>query len=215
MKKVYLISGLGADRTVFSKLDLSFCEPVFLDWIKPLKNDTLRSYALRLSEKITEPDATIIGLSMGGMMASEIVKANPAMKAIIISSNRTSKEFPPYTRFLIKYLPLYRLTTKAIMRLIFPINCWVMGAETAADKQRLRDVIERTDLPFVKWCINSIGHWDLTEPQPNIIHIHGDKDNLLRYQYVHADYTIKGGGHLMIMNKANELSVLLRKLIEQ
>lgn len=213
MKKVYLISGLGADRTVFSRLDLSFCEPVFLDWITPHKKESLRSYALRLSEKITEPDATIIGLSMGGMIASEIVKANPAMRAIIISSNRTAKEFPPYTRFSIKYLPLYKLTTRTTMRIIFPINCWVLGAESEADKKHLRGVIERTDLPFVKWCIWSIGRWDLTDPQPNVIHIHGNKDNLLPYRYVKPDYTINNGGHLMIMNKANELSILLRKLI--
>ncbi len=214
MKKVYLISGLGADRTVFSKLDLSFCEPVFLDWIEPHKKESLRSYALRLSEKITEPDATIIGLSMGGMIASEIVKAHPAMKAVIISSNRTAKEFPFYTRFSIKYLPLYKFTTKTIMRLIFPINCWTLGAESEADKKHLRGVIERTNLPFVKWCIWSIGRWDLTEPQPNVVHIHGSADHLLPYRYVKPDYTIKGGGHLMIMNRAKELSELLRKVLD-
>ena len=214
MKKVYLISGLGADRSVFSKLDLSFCEPVFLDWIEPLEKESLCSYALRLSKKITEPKATIIGLSMGGMMASEIVKANPGMKAIIISSNRTAKEFPPYTRFSIKYLPLYQFTTKAIMRLIFPMTCWVMGAKSKTDRKHLWSVIERVDLPFVKWCIWSIGRWNSDQPQPNVIHIHGTADNLLPYRYVKPDYTIPGGGHLMIMNKAADISALLKKLCQ-
>ena len=214
MKKVYFISGLGADRTVFNKLDLSFCEPVFLDWITPHKKESLRDYALRLSSKIEEPDATIIGLSMGGMMASEIVKENPGMKAIIISSNRIAKEFPPYTRFSIKYLPLYQLTTKTILRIIFPMTCWVMGAKSKTDKKHLWSVISRVDLSFVKWCIWSIGRWNLKTPQPNVIHIHGSSDNLLPYRYVKPDYTIPGGGHLMVMNKAADISALLKKLCQ-
>ncbi len=211
-KKVYFISGLGADRTVFNKLDLSFCEPIFLDWITPLKKESLQHYALRLAEAIKEPDATLVGLSMGGMMASEIAKANPSMKAVIISSNRSAKEYPNYSRLLTKYLPAYQYTTKKAMRLIFPITCWFLGAESKADKTHLWGVIETTNLSFVKWCIWSITRWSLPEPQPNVIHIHGTADRLLPYRYVHPDYTIKGGGHLMIMNRAAEISELLKKL---
>ena len=54
MKKVYFISGLGADKRIFSFLDLSFCEPVFIDWITPLKNESLESYALRLRKQIPD-----------------------------------------------------------------------------------------------------------------------------------------------------------------
>jgi hypothetical protein len=41
MKKVYFISGLGADSRVFSFLDLSYFEPVFLDWLPPQKKESL------------------------------------------------------------------------------------------------------------------------------------------------------------------------------
>ncbi len=210
-KKVYFISGLGADRTVFKNLDLSFCEPVFLDWITPLKKESLQHYALRLAEGIKEPDATIVGLSMGGMMACEIAKANPAMKVVIVSSNRCAKEFPKYTRLLSKYFPVYQLTTKMIMRIIFPVSSWFLGAETKADRKHLFGVIDRTDLSFVKWCIWAISRWHSQEPKPNVIHIHGTADRLLPFHYVHPDYTIKGGGHLMIMNRAKEISDLLKK----
>lgn len=211
MGKVYFISGLGADETVFDNLDLSFCEPVFLTWIAPLKNESLSDYALRLADGIKEPAATIVGLSMGGMMASEIVKAHPLMKAVIISSNRTAKEFPSYSRFIIKYFPLYQLTTKNILRIIFPITCWFLGAKTKEDKNHLWHIIARTDLSFVKWCIKAIANWKLNEEQANVIHIHGTADKLLPYRYVHPDFTIKGGEHLMIRNRAAEISGLLKK----
>jgi pimeloyl-ACP methyl ester carboxylesterase len=213
MKTVYFISGLGADRTVFDRLDLSFCEPVFLDWIPPLKKESLRHYALRLAEKIKEPDATIVGLSMGGMMASEIVKANPRMKAIIISSNKSGKEFPGITRFSIKYLPLYRLTTKWILRLIFPVTCWVLGADNKEDKTHLWNMIDRRDMSFIKWCIWAIGRWQPGESPRNVIHVHGTADNLLPYRYVQPHHTIKGGTHLMVRNRAREVSELLRSIV--
>jgi pimeloyl-ACP methyl ester carboxylesterase len=213
MKKVYFISGLGADRTVFDQLDLSFCEPVFLDWIEPLKKESLQHYALRLAEGIKEPDAIVVGLSMGGMMASEIAKANPSIKAIIISSNKSAKEFPSFTRFSIKYFPLYQLTTKWILRIIFPITCWFLGAKDKQDKEHLWRMIERRDMAFIKWCIWAIGRWQLDAAQPNVVHIHGTADNLLPYRYVHPEHTIKGGTHLMVRNRAKEISELLRSLI--
>ena len=213
MKKIYLISGLGADSSVFSRLDLSFCQPVFLDWITPLENESLRFYALRLAEKIAEPDAQIVGLSMGGMIASEIVAANPGMRAIIISSNRTAKEFPGYTRATAKYFPVYQLTTKWIMRLVFPIHSWVLGAESRKDREHLRRVIERVDLEFVKWCIWAIVRWDREEAPANLIHIHGTADRLLPHRFVNPDISIRGAGHLMILNRAREISELLKKLV--
>ena len=51
------------------------CEPVFLEWIDPVKNETLKNYALRLAEGInTNEPFAIIGLSMGGMITSEIAR---------------------------------------------------------------------------------------------------------------------------------------------
>ncbi len=212
MKKVYFISGLGADRSVFQGLDLSFCEPVFLDWIKPLNNESLKDYALRMAASIREPDATIVGLSLGGMMATEIVKAHPLMKAIIVSSNRTSKEFPFYSRFLIRYLPLYKLTSKRLLLIIFPIVAWFLGARTREQKKTLKGVMQRSNIPFVKWCIWTMARWKHEDVQQNVIHIHGTADKLLPYRYVRPDYTIDKGEHLMIRNRPEELSALLKKL---
>ncbi|HQV56104.1 MAG TPA: alpha/beta hydrolase, partial [Chitinophagaceae bacterium] len=86
MKKVYFISGLGADKRAFSFLDLSFCEPIFIDWIKPVDNESLYQYAMRLKEQINEPSPIIVGVSFGGMLATEIAKSDASAKVIIISS---------------------------------------------------------------------------------------------------------------------------------
>lgn len=60
LKNVFFISGLGADNTIFQFLDLTYCKPVFLDWIKPDKREKLVDYALRLKEEYHLPDNAIV-----------------------------------------------------------------------------------------------------------------------------------------------------------
>ena len=66
---VYFISGLGADKRVFSKLQLDDQFSVnYIEWIAPLKKETLQHYASRL---VTQIDTTkpfqLVGLSFGGI----------------------------------------------------------------------------------------------------------------------------------------------------
>jgi hypothetical protein len=93
MKKIYFISGLGADKRIFSFLDLSFCEPVFVDRITPLKNESLQGYALRLGKNIPGKDPVIIGISFGGMLATEIAKVNPSPKSSLFPVIKPLKNF--------------------------------------------------------------------------------------------------------------------------
>ena len=67
---------------------------IFINWIAPLKKESLESYALRLRNYIPEPRPLIIGISFGGMLVTEMAKADSNIKGIIISSNKTSSEFP-------------------------------------------------------------------------------------------------------------------------
>ena len=96
--KAYFISGLGADKKAFRRIKLpSGYEPVYLDWIPPQKNESLTNYARRFSSLIKNDDAFIlIGLSFGGMLASEIARLRRPMKTIIISSLASSSELPWY-----------------------------------------------------------------------------------------------------------------------
>ena len=55
--------------------------------------------------------------------------------------------------------------------------------------------------------------WFVIESPKNVIHIHGTADRLLPYRYVKADYIINNGEHVMIMDKGEEVSELLKKLI--
>jgi pimeloyl-ACP methyl ester carboxylesterase len=212
LKKVYFISGLGADKRAFSFLDLSFCEPVFIEWIKPLKNESLQGYALRLKEQIKEPGAVIVGVSFGGMLATEIAKTDPISKVIIVSSNKIKDEFPKI--FLTgKYLPVYKWLPSVLLKKGTIIRSKFFSPKGEKQKKILLQILRDTDTKFTKWAIYSILHWKNKVTPDNVIHIHGTSDNLLPYRLVKADYAIKNGTHLMIMNQYKEISELLKKLI--
>src|SRR6478752_103643 len=99
--KVYFISGLAADSRVFHHIRLAEeHEMVHLQWIEPVVNETLGSYAERLAEKIdtAEPFA-LVGLSMGGMIAAEIAQTYKPVSTILISSIPCSLHLPTYFKW--------------------------------------------------------------------------------------------------------------------
>jgi len=211
MQKVYFISGLGADKRAFSLLDLSFCEPVFIDWINPLKNESLEKYALRLRQQIKDEHPIIVGVSFGGMLASEMAKADSRMKVIIIASNKTADEFPSYLR-IAKHIPVYKWLPGKLLK-TSRLN-WMLGAKGVEQKKLLRAILADSDPAFLKWAIGAIVNWKMKTIPSNVKHIHGTADKLLPFRYVKADFKIPGGTHLMSINRPEEVTDLLKQLIQ-
>ena len=210
---VYFISGLGADRRAFERLQLP---PQFfvhcLDWIKPLENESLNDYALRLSESIdrSQPFA-LVGLSMGGMIASVLAQKLHPQKTVLISSIGCNKEFPPLLKFALK-TQAHKIIPDFIFR---PKNLFfvqrLMGTKSKGQKSLMRHFLSQTDPRFVRWAINAIVNWDACERPENIFQIHGTKDKMFPVKYTKPDSVIKDGSHFMVWAKAGEVS---KKLIE-
>lgn len=211
--QVYFISGLGADKTVFQLLDLSYCTPVFIDWIKPLDNEPLQHYALRLKEHYQMPaDAVIVGLSFGGMLATEIAKQFPGTQVILLSSSKTKNEIPRLYRAG-NYLPLYKWLPGNIQRLFMRLMEKSFGIRSIQGKEIYRNVIKRADIAFNSWAIWALLHWDNTIVPSSIVHIHGTADKILFYKNITANITVKAGGHLMVIEDAAEISGELKRII--
>ena len=211
MKKVYFISGLGADYRSFGFLDLSFCDAHFIQWTGPLPDDTLASYAEKLFASINDEEAIIVGLSFGGMLAVEIAKKHPRTKVIVIASSKTYREIPLYMRVW-RHFPVYKFHSKKTKNYSGRLVLKILGTTGAEQKKVQHQIMSDSDPAFTRWAIHAILSWRNTVVPQNVIHIHGATDKLLPYRYVKADYTINNGEHLMIMDKAEEVSALLKKL---
>lgn len=214
MQTLYCIPGLGADENVFQNLDLSFARPVFIEWVEPTLNDTLATYALRLRQEfIHEENPLILGLSLGGMLAVEMVKTMPLAKAIIVSSAKTSNEIPFYWRIL-RYLPVHKFLPTASFKNTAGIQQHFLSANSPEMRQYLVTARKKADVRFCRWALGAVFKWNNLDAPSNIIHIHGTGDKLLPFRYVKADIAIKNGGHLMVMENAGEISEQLRRILQ-
>ena len=86
--KAYFFSGLGADKKAFGQLQFpENIDPVFIDWIQPIPDEPIESYAKRISGSIDDSQPFIlVGLSFGGIMATEVIEFVSPHKTILISS---------------------------------------------------------------------------------------------------------------------------------
>ena len=81
------------------------------------------------------------------------------------------------------------------------------------EKKLLKSILEDTNTKFLVWAIDKIMHWKNKEYLPNVITIHGSIDRVL--PYTQADFCIRNGSHLMIINRADEVSSIIRKILGQ
>lgn len=211
--KVYFISGLAADRTVFKYIQLpSCCQPVYLDWLKPQENETLTHYTSRLFDghDLSEP-FSVVGLSFGGMIASEIAKRYHPAHLILISSIPCVEHLPAYYKWaaklrLQKLVPISLIQHAAVLKRFFT-------TETPEDKQMLKKMIRNSDPYFIRWAMDAVLQWDNKEVPSNLCHIHGKRDGILPVRFTKPTHIIERGGHLMILNEAKEINEILSEIL--
>jgi pimeloyl-ACP methyl ester carboxylesterase len=214
---VYFISGLGADRRLFIKLKLpAGFKSIHLDWIAPRDNETILDYAARLARQIdTSQPFYLVGLSFGGMVASELTRLVTPVRTIIISSAPTAKEIPWYYKTagllrLPRLLPA-GLLKKAALSVANPAAYWFFGASTKEEKGVLKEVLQDMDPDFVKWALTAITCWKTRERPGNLFHIHGTADKVLPIRFTAPDYVLKGGEHLIVFSKSEIVSEILAR----
>lgn len=212
MKKIYCITGLGADHRFFGKLHIAGYDLVPVPWVKAVDTDTLPSYAMKMYEAMHEPAPVIIGLSFGGMLATEIKKQVPAATVILVSSAKTIDEIG-YDNFLFKAISRTGVIPESWFVTPFPFILNLLGAETEAEKSEFRQMMASGDPYFVKWCVNAILHWENHDVPSGIFHIHGTGDKVIWPTWVHPDVWVQGGSHIMIYNRAEEVAAHILRFL--
>jgi pimeloyl-ACP methyl ester carboxylesterase len=211
--KVYFVSGLAADSRVFNNIRLpKHCEAVFLEWIEPLKKESLKDYALRMAGSInTNESFGIIGLSMGGMITAEIARQYKPAVVILISSIPGSAQLPFYLKAagairLHKLVPVSLVKSAAKFKRVFT-------SESAEDKIILKQIIQDSDSRFIHWAMDAILKWRCDALPPPYVHIHGSKDEILPMRFTKPTHIIPKAGHLMVMTRAREINVILHEVL--
>ncbi len=190
-----------------------YADVVFIEWQQPLPSENLGTYAQRMSQQITTPSPILIGLSFGGMIATEIAKHIPTEKVILLASIKIRSEIPWYYRF-IGQLRLHKLIPSSLIKKSnFAIE-WLFGTSSEVERKLLKQILVDTDAHFLKWAIDRIVFWDNQIIPNNLVHIHGTHDKVIPIRYVSCQFRINRGGHFMTLYQAKELSQLVQRIIE-
>lgn len=211
---VYFMPGLAASSSIFEriKFDSTLFEIHLLDWQIPNKNDTLEEYAKRMSLFIKQENAVLIGVSFGGVLVQEMAKFLKLKKLIIISSVKTNQEVPLRMK-IAKSTKVYKLLPTTLLQNIEVLNKFSFGSMIKERLKLYEKYLSMRDKVYLEWAIEQMVLWNRTEVDKNVIHIHGDADDVFPIQNIQNCIIVKGGTHIMIISKYRWMNENLPKII--
>lgn len=212
---VYFMPGLAASPTIFENIKLpeDQFEMHFLEWFLPNDKESIESYALRMTEKIQDENPVLVGVSFGGVLVQEIAKHIKTHKVIIISSVKSNTEFP--SRFKVaKSTKAYKLIPTQLLADIEKLVKYAFGDNIVAKRLKLYEkYLSVRDKQYLDWAIETILCWNQKKGNESVIHIHGDADEVFPIKNIENCIVIKGGTHIMIINKFKWFNENLPQLI--
>jgi hypothetical protein len=211
---VYMMPGLAASSNIFERIVLpdAIFEIVLLEWEIPLDNETLAEYAKRISKKIIHPNPVLIGVSFGGILVQEISKCINTRKVIIISSVKSNLEFPRRMK-VAKTTKAYKLIPTNLLANVESLSKFSFGTTINKRLKLYEKFLRVRDKLYLDWAVEQIILWDRTIVDENVIHIHGDEDDVFPIKYIQNCIVVKGGTHVMILSKYKWFNENLPKLI--
>lgn len=199
---VYFMPGLAVDSSIFEHISLpeDQFEVHFLEWLIPFSKESLAAYAQRVCKYVKHENVVLIGVSFGGALVQEMSQYISVKRVIIISSVKTKYELPSRMRFsartgVHKILPLWMLDYVDHFEKI------AFNKFLKKRAQLYKKYISVTNKKYLTWAINNMVLWDRETPLEGIVHIHGDLDLVFPYKNIKDCITVKGGTHIMILNR--------------
>ena len=209
--KIFAISGLGADQRIFEYLTLEY-DLIPVEWIKPNPKEPIIEYSKRLIKKykIGEHETFgILGVSFGGLIATEISKLVTPKFTILISSVATRNELSGILKFIGR-LKLIEVLPAKLLNPPKPVAYYMFGTQ---NKALLNAILDATDLNFTKWALSELVTWKNETQLHNLIKICGTEDKLLPAKGDNA-ILIEKGQHFMIVDCAKEISDIINSTLK-
>lgn len=211
---VYFFPGQGSDERLFEKINLTAnFQVVHINYPIPKKGATMAEYAHEISQQIdTTQNYIFIGVSLGGMICSELADFLTPEKIIVISSAKCRKELPFRYRFQ-KFIPINKIIPKTLIK----IGAQALQPLVEPDRNKHKDIfkcmLKRKDAKYYKRTVNMIIKWDREKINNEIIHIHGTTDHTIPIRNVQVNFIIDKGSHMMTLTRGEEISDLLQSIL--
>ncbi len=199
---VYFMPGLAASSTIFERIALptDTFEIILLEWVLPEPKESLKHYAKRMAEKVTHKNAVLIGVSFGGVLVQEMAQFLTLRKLIIISSVKSNVELPLRMK-IAKTTKAYKLIPTSLLQDADKLVKFAFGTALKKRLTLYEKFLHMRNKIYLDWAIEQMICWNRTKIDPNVIHIHGDADEVFPSKNIKQFINVKGGTHLMIWNR--------------
>lgn len=206
--------GLAASSSIFERIELpkDTFEMHLLEWFLPNKNETLQSYAKRMAEKVKHENAVLVGVSFGGVLVQEMAQFLNLKKIIIVSSVKCNAELPRRLK-LAKTTKAYKLLPTGLMQDVELLTKYAFGDVLKKKLKLYEQYLHRREKDYLDWAIEQMVCWERVEVDAKVIHIQGDADEVFPVKNIKNFINIKGGTHLMILNRFRWFNQNLPKII--
>lgn len=213
---VYFMPGLAASPTIFENIKLpeDEFEMIMLEWMIPLDKESLEDYALRMTKSIKHENPVLIGVSFGGILVQEMSKLIKVRKTIIISSVRTNKEFPRRMK-IAKTTMAYKLIPTQLLSNVEALAKYAFGDTVTKRLALYEKYLQMRDKKYLDWAIENVILWKNDKINEKVVHIHGADDEVFPIKYIANCIPIKGGTHIMVINKYKWLNENLPSIIKK
>lgn len=214
--KVYFFSGLGSNRRAFKNLKLpSGFEPVYIDWNMPEVGESMDHYVQRFADEINVNEKfSLVGLSFGGIIVRELNNYLNPEKTVLISSIQNREQMPPYMKLSSKtsahkVIPIRFFTSERLLSYTFFRKMY------SSKMPVLDEYFTFKDPQYLKWSIHQIVNWSpKVQEIQGLYQMHGDHDIIFPHKYVQSSADIiKGGSHIMVLQKPKEVTKLLHQYL--
>ncbi len=208
---VCLIPGIGCDHRLFDRIELKDQRVVKLHWPDFPKDCTLADIARDMSAHVdmNEPHI-LVGVSMGGMVAQELAMITKPKKVIIISSWTGPHEWPLLVHLSAR-LHAHMLITRFTKWISWPVKRMLGFRDRATDKL-LWEMANAETARKIRRGTGAILRWKGSTWKGPLVRIHGDRDRVIPMRFP-VDHVVRGGAHIMVLTRAEEVSRLLREAI--
>jgi len=214
-ESVYLMPGMAASPKIFDFLSFpDYYDVNYLSWIPPVKDESWRDYALRMSARVKHKKPILIGVSLGGILVQEMKNHLDCKKVIIISSIKSNKELPIHMK-IAKRTKAHRLLPTQWVQNLEMLTYFAFGENIQRRFARYKKYLSERDPEYLNWAIDRLVNWERSEIDPQVIHIHGSQDAVFPIKNIIKPFITVAGDHGIIITKSEWFNGKLPKILNE
>ncbi len=214
---LYLFAGHGSDHRVFQNMDFGDYDTVVIPFLVPTSGESMTSYASRMATKIdTSQPFALVGVSIGGMVATEIAEMTQAKALVLIASAKGRQDLPKRYRFQ-RSIPLYKLFSgQMLKRMTVMVQPWFEPG-VRDYRQLCRAMVMDKPPKLTKRGIAMIINWTRNTPPQTVptLHIHGPKDSTLPLRHIEGATVLPEASHMMALFMGEQVSQLMLPFLDE